>query len=76
MLNKITLIVLVALFSSVSIAADKGIYQDLDVNNDGSVSREEGSTLPVLIERWEELDANADGNLDEAEFAKFEMIAE
>lgn len=76
MLNKITLIVLVALFSSVSIAADKGIYQDLDVNNDGSVSREEGSTLPVLIEKWEELDANADGNLDEAEFAKFEMIAE
>ncbi len=76
MLNRMTLIVLVALFSSVSIAADKGIYQDLDVNNDGSVSKEEGSTLPVLVEKWDELDANADGTLDEAEFAKFEMMAE
>ncbi len=76
MLNKITLIVLVTLFSSVSIAAEKGLYQELDINNDGSVTKEEGSSLPVLIKKWKELDANADGQLDEAEFAKFEMMAQ
>lgn len=76
MLNKISLVVLVALFSSASFAADKGLYQSLDANNDGAVTKQEGSNLPILIEKWEELDANADGSLDEAEFAKFEMIAE
>jgi hypothetical protein len=29
-----------------------------------------------LTEKWKELDVNADGTLDQAEFAKFEAINE
>ena len=76
MLKKITLPAIALLFCGASIAADKSLYKDLDVNQDGAISQKEAAAMPKLTDKWRELDANADGKLDEAEFAKFEVIAQ
>jgi len=44
----------------------------IDLNEDQRVTREEAIVVPGLVERWDELDSNADGQLDESEFARFE----
>jgi len=72
MLQKLTLAVLAMLVAG-GAAADKGIYQNLDADQDGSISPEEAAAMPGLNDKWTNLDANADGKLDEAEFAKMEV---
>ncbi len=54
--------------------AENSLYTDLDADHNGVISQKEASVLPGLGEKWDELDVNADGELDLAEFAKLEMM--
>ena len=74
MFQKLTLAALALLVSGVATAADKGLNRDLDINEDGAISPEEAAALPSLNDNWVVLDVNADGMLDQAEFAKLEFI--
>ena len=73
MLQKLTLAALALTVSGVAVAADSGLYRDLDTNQDGAISPEEAAVMPGLNNEWTKLDVNADGKLDEAEFAKLEV---
>ena len=46
--------------------------QGLDTDHDGYISQEEAMNNQDLVNHWGELDTNADGQLDEEEFARFE----
>jgi hypothetical protein len=75
MLKKLTLTALAMLVSSVAVAAGENkLYTDLDLNEDGAISKVEGTALPGLSDKWDALDQNADGMLDPAEFAKLETL--
>ena len=73
MYQKLALTALALLVSSVAVAGDKTLYKDLDADQDGKISPEEAAALPALNDQWTVLDANADGMLDQAEFAKMEV---
>ena len=63
----------VALFAVSANANDALIALDLD--QDGAISQEEAANVDGMsAEAWAILDANADGQLDEAEFAMLEEI--
>lgn len=49
------------------------IYNQLDGNGDGYISAGEGAALEGLTEHWQILDENKDGQLNTAEFAKYEI---
>ena len=49
------------------------VYSELDTDKDGYISKDEGVAMEGLSESWATLDTNLDGQLDEAEFAKFEI---
>lgn len=46
-----------------------------DADRDGSVTREEASVDPTLAARFERYDANSNGKLERAEFARLEAGA-
>lgn len=63
----------VALFAVSANANDALI--ELDLDQDGAISQEEAANVEGMsAEAWAILDANADGQLDEAEFAMLEEI--
>ncbi len=74
MLKKLTIAAIALLASGAAVATDKNLHSDLDINNDGGISQEEAAALPGLNDKWVKLDKNADGMLDQAEFAKLEFI--
>jgi hypothetical protein len=76
MFKKLTLTSLLLIFSGATVAAEQNLYTKIDADQDGTINIEEASSYPFLAEKWLELDANADGTLDQAEFAKFEAINE
>jgi hypothetical protein len=76
MFKNLTIAALVLIFSGATFAAEESMYTKIDTDKDGSINQQEASAYPDLSEKWEELDTNADGKLDAAEFAKFEMISE
>lgn len=61
-------------------AKDKLAFNELDADANGLVSMtelntaEESAVTESLTENWSELDTNQDGNLDRAEFARFEPV--
>mgnify|MGYP000468379377 FL=1 len=62
----------VALFAVSANAAD---LVELDLDQDGAISMEEAASVEGMnSDVWAQLDANADGKLDEAEFAMFEEL--
>ena len=62
----------VALFAVSANAAD---LVELDLDQDGAISIEEAANVEGMnADVWAQLDANADGKLDEAEFAMFEEL--
>ena len=71
--NHLILVALALLVSTAVIAGDKISYKDLDADQDGKISPEEAAASPALTNQWTTLDANADGMLDQAEFAKMEV---
>jgi hypothetical protein len=75
MLKKLTLTALAMLASGVAVAAaENKLYTDLDLNEDGAISKVEATAMPGLSDKWDALDQNADGMLDPAEFAKLETM--
>lgn len=48
----------------------------LDTNHDGVISQEEAKANPDLAARFSEIDANSDGRIESAEFARFEVSSD
>jgi Ca2+-binding EF-hand superfamily protein len=57
--------------AAVAAEGDKVDFQTLDANGDGVITADEAQAHPELMEAWATLDENADGALDEEEFANF-----
>lgn len=51
------------------------LFERLDANHDGSISRSEAQAEPALTESWSEYDANADQALDQAELSAYETTS-
>jgi len=51
-------------------------FSNLDADQDGSITQEEALNMPNLTSQFKDLDEDADGRLNEAEFSKFEVDAE
>jgi hypothetical protein len=47
-------------------------FSSIDKDADGSVSKKEAASNRDLTKKWDTLDANKDGKLDQGEFAQFE----
>lgn len=66
--------ILIAL-SSIACAAEdpQAMYSAADADQDGVLNEAEAQSVPGLPEQWSEVDANKDGQVDQAEFAQFEI---
>lgn len=71
MKTKIGWIILAAALSGVAFAGSEAM-QGLDADESGTISKEEASADDMLIEVFEEIDINEDGEIDTVEFAQFE----
>jgi len=47
-------------------------FEDLDVNSDGYISKQEAKAYKDLTKKWEKVDTNKDGRADIDEFTRFE----
>jgi Ca2+-binding EF-hand superfamily protein len=54
--------------------SDKISFQELDTNGDGVISRDEAKKAPAVKAKFDQVDANRDGQLDMAEFAALEAV--
>lgn len=66
------LFALLALIAAGTVQADEA-FDKIDADHSGTISQQEAASLPTLNQQWMELDINRDGNIDAAEFARFEM---
>lgn len=73
MYKKLALASLALLVSGVAVAGDQNLYKHLDADQNGVISADEAAVSPELTSQWTKLDANADGMVDQAEFAKMEV---
>lgn len=48
------------------------LFEQLDQNRDGAISRQEARTKPSLVSSWSKYDRNSDASLDPEEFSGFE----
>jgi Ca2+-binding EF-hand superfamily protein len=48
----------------------KAAFQRADANADGKLTKDEATRMPAIAERFDALDGNKDGHLDEAEFGR------
>ncbi len=55
-------------------ATEQASFSSLDIDNDKIISQEEAAAVPELIEQWQILDTNADGQLDFDELSKFAAV--
>jgi len=46
------------------------LWKTLDINEDGSISKEEAASSKEVVDSWENLDVNKDEQLDSEEFAQ------
>jgi len=53
-------------------SASPSAFTKLDSDKNGMVSKKEASKNKELTSKWDILDTNKDGNLDQGEFAAFE----
>lgn len=72
---KVNVAVLALALSGVAFAAEdpEAIYNAADADQDGMLSESEAEGVPGLTEKWSEVDANQDGQVDKAEFSQFEI---
>ena len=56
-------------------SAGGDVFTKLDSDKDGMVSKKEASKNKDLASKWDTLDTNKDGKLDQGEFAAFESAA-
>lgn len=68
-----------ALVVSLSAVAGKtdndSVFMALDKDNNGMISKEEGSSVKKLMDDWSKIDTNKDGAIEKAEFAALESAA-
>jgi hypothetical protein len=57
---------------STSATGTGDVFTKLDSDKDGMVSKKEASKNKDLTSKWDTLDTNKDGKLDQGEFAAFE----
>ncbi|WP_428604241.1 hypothetical protein [Sedimenticola sp.] len=74
MTKKLITVLFASMAAAAVIAAENKVDVVLDTDNNGTLSQEEAKAIPGLSEQWEQLDVNKDGQLDPAEFAKFEVV--
>lgn len=83
MSHKFMRVLLLSLVAGVGVATANGLqneHQDVaafsgyDLNNDGVISRTEAATEAELRQTWRRLDQNLDDQVDQGEFARFEVI--
>ena len=58
--------------SDTGAAAGGDVFTKLDADKDGMVSKKEASKNKDLTAKWDTLDSNKDGKLDQGEFSAFE----
>ena len=61
--------------ASPSTSTAPSVFTKLDSDKNGMVSKKEASKNKDLASKWDTLDTNKDGNLDQGEFAAFETSA-
>lgn len=66
------LVIVSALF--LSACASLGTFQDMDVDHDGAISRDEASPSGSLVSLFNSADENDDGVLDEEEYALVHQV--
>lgn len=47
-------------------------FEQLDLDQDGNITKEEAQSAPELSQNWQQYDTNQDGQLDQSEFSAFE----
>ncbi len=75
-MKKTLLIALMAAFATTAFATEQASFSALDVDQNKIISQQEAANVPELIEQWQTLDTNADGQLDFTELAKFAKVEE
>lgn len=53
--------------------AHQRVFQKLDTNNDGVISREEAKRDPGLADHFSQVDHNKDRKIEKGEFSAFEL---
>lgn len=71
--RKLVFAALITLASGTALAADDA-FKKADADQNGAISKQEAAALPKLSEQWYSYDLNTDGQLDETEFSRFEMV--
>jgi len=61
--------------ASPSTSTAPSVFTKLDSDKNGMVSKKEAAKNKDLASKWDTLDINKDGNLDQGEFAAFETSA-
>jgi len=69
MSKKLMIGAVAVLASSTVFAGDT--FTTLDVDQNSTISEAEAATMPSLVEQWEALDVDANGELSVEEFAKY-----
>ncbi len=69
--------VFTTLISTAALAESSAViaFNELDANKDDGLSAAEAGALPDISAQWSTLDADADGKLNRAEFAAYQMPA-
>lgn len=73
--RKLVFAALLTLASGTALAADDA-FKKADADQSGTISKKEATALPGLSDQWNNYDLNTDGQLDEAEFSRFEEMAQ
>jgi hypothetical protein len=47
-------------------------FSDLDMDSDGNVTKQDLKDYTQILDKWDQIDANQDDQIDRAEFAAFE----
>jgi Ca2+-binding EF-hand superfamily protein len=54
--------------------SSKKVFDTLDKNGDGKITKEEAAGVDTLVEDWVTIDVNNDGSIEVSEFAAVESI--
>ncbi len=73
-MKKTLIIAFLAAFATSAYATEQSSLTSLDLDHDKLISQQEAAVVPELIEQWQALDTNADGQLDFEELAKFAAV--
>ncbi len=73
-MNKTVALLSIALFSATAHAASMDtteLWQALDVDINGLISKEEAAKSQVIVDNWDSIEADGDGVISSDEFTRF-----